>query len=75
MMIDAITPVNLGDIMDQHGRAIAAISDEQIDAYIATRKARAGKEQRCWRDGERELLSTLAIKLRVARDGYAKRAA
>lgn len=66
------TGVELHGLLSNHAPAISQISNEQIDAFIERHKQRVEKASCSHRNKERDLLSTLAVKLRVARDGYAK---
>lgn len=73
MSTSELAGVNLHGLLCNHAPAISQISNAQIDAFIDGHKRRAEQASQYRRDSERDLLSTLAIKLRVARDAYAKR--
>lgn len=73
MSIDALVTVDLSGILDNHARAIAGISDAQIDAYIDVHKRRAANTGRHWGAEEIARLSHTAKQLRETRDDYASR--
>lgn len=73
MSTSELAGVDLHGLLCNHAPAISQISNAQIDAFIDGHKQRAKLVSSARRDSEQDLLSTLAIKLRVVRDGYAKR--